>query len=202
MDHRAIFSELICQKGDTLELNQDMQNYLEHDALYLVKQCVRENGQGLEYRSLIQEGLIAAARAMLCYDPTQYSAAVSTYIWVAVENCIRMEKRRLMSKKAQSRRRDVSYETIDLVYEPDYMDDFIEKQDQMRQFENIIRDPDSGLDDIERQVIQLIRQGYTQQEIGKILGTCQSQVSKHKTSAIEKIRMRLEEDRREWRCNF
>ena len=54
-----------------------------------------------------------------------------------------------------------------------------------------IGDSETGLTDEERQVLQYTRKGLSQTEISKAMGFVQSEVSKRKTRAVQKLRDRL-----------
>lgn len=103
-----------------------------------------------------------------------------------------MERRRMASKKAAARRNEFSFEASEIIYD-----------DAERRLDNIIwktrsewldwavGDPETGLTDEERQVVQFTRRGFSQTEISKTMGFSQSEVSKRKTSSVQKLQNRL-----------
>lgn len=204
MNSKAIFSEDICASYESLSLSPDMQMYLEHDATALIHKYMRLNGYsyGLSYMAVLQECLIAAAKAMLRYDASKYNTKLETYIWIAIENCIKQETRRQRSQRAMQEQRDIPFETGTFVYGPEYMDDIIERRSRRAWLDRAVSDPETGLDEDERQIIQLTRKGFVQSEIGKAIGCSQSVVSTKKTSAVQKLCAHLQDNMEKGTVDF
>lgn len=191
MHSKVICSEAIGVDYETLELSPEAQRYLETDVTNLICATLKaENWYGISWNDMFQECMIAATKAMLRYDGAHFSTKVTTYIVGAIKNAIKMEIRRLGSHKAKARRNELSFEASEILYEPD-MEDRIIRNLKAEWLDWAVDDPETGLTDEERQVIQMSRIGYSQTEIGKIIGYCQSEISKRNTRAVQKLRNRL-----------
>lgn len=192
-----MYSKVICSEAigvgyETLELSPEAQRYLETDITNLIAATLKaEKWYGVSWNEMFQECMIAATKAMLRYDGAHFNTKVTTYIVEAVKNAIKMEIRRLGSYRAKARCNELSFETSEIIYESDYMDDHIIWKSKVEWLDWAVGDPETGLTDEERQVIQLSRNGYSQTEIGKIIGYCQSEISKRNTRAVQKLRDRL-----------
>ena len=191
--NKNIFCEDIAIGYESLELSPEAQRYLETDGVNLIAATMhQEDWFGMSWDDMFQECLIAATKAIIRYDGAKYYTKMSTYIVKAVQRTILMERRRMASKKAAARRNEFSFEASEIIYD-----------DAERRLDNIIwktrsewldwadGDPETGLTDEERQVVQFTRRGFSQTEISKTMGFSQSEVSKRKTSSVQKLQNRL-----------
>ena len=206
MIHKTLSSENLLTQKDRLILDADQQQYLENDALALIRACVKENGQGLDFQTLVQDCLIVAANALTTYDSSRIDAKLSTYIWKSCLNKIKMEWRKKTSYKAQREQETSSFESSRLAYTFDSIEEYLEEKDeydhQVMWLNGAMQKESVGLTDLERTIISFTRQGFTQQEISREVKLSQSQVSIWKASALKKLLAALELDRKKGEINF
>lgn len=206
MIHNTLSSEHILTQKDRLILDEGQQEYLENDALTLIRACVRENGRGLDFQTLIQDCLIVAANALTKYDSSRIDTKLSTYIWKSCLNKIKMEWRKNSSYKAQVEQDTISFESSRLAYSFDSTEEYLEEKEehdqQIKWLNDAMQKPSVGLTRLECTIISLTRQGLTQQEISREVKLSQSQVSIWKTAALQKLLAALELDRSKGEINF
>lgn len=206
MIHNTLSSEHILTQKDRLILDEGQQEYLENDALTLIRACVRENGRGLDFQTLIQDCLIVAANALTKYDSSRIDTKLSTYIWKSCLNKIKMEWRKNSSYKAQVEQDTISFESSRLAYSFDSTEEYLEEKEehdqQIKWLNDAMQKPSVGLTRLEYTIISLTRQGFTQQEISREVKLSQSQVSIWKTAALQKLLAALELDRSKGEINF
>lgn len=206
MIHNTLSSEHILTQKDRLILDEGQQEYLENDALTLIRACVRENGRGLDFQTLIQDCLIVAANALTKYDSSRIDTKLSTYIWKSCLNKIKMEWRKNSSYKAQVEQDTISFESSRLAYSFDSTEEYLEEKEehdqQIKWLNDAMQKPSVGLTRLECTIISLTRQGFTQQEISREVKLSQSQVSIWKTAALQKLLAALELDRSKGEINF
>lgn len=193
MKDKNVYSEKIAVGYESLGLSPEAQRYLETDGRNLIAAAMhREDWYGMPWDDLFQECMIAATRAIIRYNGAWYCTKMSTYITKAVEMAIRVERRRLASKKAATRRNEFSFEASEIIYDDsERMLDNIMRKSRVEWLDWAIGDSETGLTDEERQVLQYTRKGLSQTEISKAMGFVQSEVSKRKTRAVQKLRDRL-----------
>ncbi|WP_289026685.1 sigma-70 family RNA polymerase sigma factor [uncultured Flavonifractor sp.] len=189
MKKAIMHSETFLKDLGTIELSEKAVRYLESEGLTMVKACVKENGKGLNFDETVQDCLIAAAKAIMFYDASRVDCKLSTFIWNCCANQIKMEKRRLTSVKQVAKSKDVSYEqsSSSLAYSMDGIEEFWEHRDKLVWLQRAIDDPATGLTDEERKLVLLTMQGFTQYEIGDVIGISQSTVSVRLGRAIQKL---------------
>lgn len=206
MIHNTLSSEHILTQKDRLILDEGQQEYLENDALTLIRACVRENGRGLDFQTLIQDCLIVAANALTKYDSSRIDTKLSTYIWKSCLNKIKMEWRKNSSYKAQVEQDTISFESSRLAYSFDSTEEYLEEKEehdqQIKWLNDAMQKPSVGLTRLECTIISLTRQGFTQHEISREVKLSQSQVSIWKTAALQKLLAALELDRSKGEINF
>ena len=206
MIHNTLSSEHILTQKDRLILDEGQQEYLENDALTLIRACVRENGRGLDFQTLIQDCLIVAANALTKYDSSRIDTKLSTYIWKSCLNKIKMEWRKNSSYKAQVEQDTISFESSRLAYSFDSTEEYLEEKEehdqQIKWLNDAMQKPSVGLTSLECTIISLTRQGFTQHEISREVKLSQSQVSIWKTAALQKLLAALELDRSKGEINF
>ena len=193
MKDKNVYSEKIAVGYESLELSPEAQRDLETDGRNLIAAAMhREDWYGMPWDDLFHECMIAATRAIIRYNGAWYCTKMSTYITKAVEMAIRVERRRLASKKAATRRNEFSFEASEIIYDDsERMLDNIMRKSRVEWLDWAIGDSETGLTDEERQVLQYTRKGLSQTEISKAMGFVQSEVSKRKTRAVQKLRDRL-----------
>lgn len=206
MIHNTLSSEHILTQKDRLILDEGQQEYLENDALTLIRACVRENGRGLDFQTLIQDCLIVAANALTKYDSSRIDTKLSTYIWKSCLNKIKMEWRKNSSYKAQVEQDTISFESSRLAYSFDSTEEYLEEKEehdqQIKWLNDAMQKPSVGLTRLDCTIISLTRQGFTQHEISREVKLSQSQVSIWKTAALQKLLAALELDRSKGEINF
>lgn len=191
--HSSLFEEI---RGD-LSLTEEQSEFLREGTKRLIWACInRFNTKGIDSEELFQECLIAAAKALNAYDPSRVDVKLSSFIWRCCENRIKMAFRQINGKNALADRygRRPAW-----MVKPEQVSD-----SSMEQFEDwdlrkarhtwldrAIDDPETGLTDQERIVMQLTIMEIPQAKIAPILGTVQSEVSKKKTSAMQKLKAAL-----------
>ena len=183
-------------RGD-LSLTEEQAEFLHEVTKRLIWACInRFNTKGIDPEELFQECLIAATKALNAYDPSRVDVKLSTFIWKCCENRIKMAVRQINSKNARSDRygRRPTWMIKTEQISDSSMDQF-EEWDLLRArkswLDRAIDDPETGLTDQERIVMQLTIMEIPQAKIAPILGTVQSEVSKKKTSAMQKLKAAL-----------
>ena len=191
--YSGIFDEI---KGD-LSLTEELAEFLREGTNRLIWGCInRFNTKGIDSEELFQECMIAATKALNAYDPSRVDVKLSTFIWACCENRIKMAVRQINSKNARSDRygRRPTWMIKTEQISDSSMDQF-EEWDLLRArkswLDRAIDDPETGLTDQERIVMQLTIMEIPQAKIGKIVGTAQSEVSKKKALAMEKLKAAL-----------
>lgn len=191
--------------GD-LALTDEQIKYLTKDGQRIAWACIKRYGcRGLDHEELHQECLIAIAKALKCYDPSRVETKLSTYIWVCCENRVKMALRKSSAGQAKYERygrRPAWMIPLEKFRDPN-MDGFEEwdlRRSRHEWLDKALNDPKTGLTEQERMVIQLTGQGLPQIKIGLIIGLCQSDVSKRKSTAMAKLQTALAQLRAEGPC--
>ena len=191
--HSSVFDEI---KGD-LSLTEEQAEFLREGTNRLIWGCInRFNTTGIDSEELFQECMIAATKALNAYDPSRVDVKLSTFIWACCENRIKMAVRQINGRNVWHDRygRRPTWMIKAEQISDSSMDQF-EEWDLLRArkswLDRAIDDPETGLTDQERIVMQLTIMEIPQAKIAPILGTVQSEVSKKKTSAMQKLKAAL-----------
>ena len=73
---------------------QKLNEFLENDGARLLYGCIYENAGSWNVENLFQDCLITAARCIEAYDEARMDTKLTTYIWQACENAIKMMYRK------------------------------------------------------------------------------------------------------------
>jgi len=166
-------------------------DFLANGGKRLISACVWENARGLNFKDMVQECTITASYALQKYDTTRMDTKVTTYIWAACLNTIRMAYRRANSNKAQAVGSDVNIAQVSVHNTEDRIIDSVDKTTKAELLRKAIDDPQTGLTDQENVIIKMTLDGVSQKEIGRTIGISQGEVSKRYNSALPKLKAAL-----------
>lgn len=169
----------------------DFEEYLKSDGDRIIHAVIHRYGAGLDWEEAYQEMSVALWRALQAYDPSR-PAKVSTLVYRAVLNRLRMLQRKNHSMKGYFDR----YARADESECEALKDESINFEEETEQAEILESRAsalywaiqNAGLKDEERLVILETLKGTQQVDIGAIIGRGQSQISRFKLSAMQKIR--------------
>lgn len=192
-----IYGSILDETRGDLSLTEEQAEFLREGTKRLIWACInRFNTKGIEPEELFQECMIAAAKALNAYDPARVDVKLSSFIWACCENRIKMAVRQINGKNARTDRycRRPAWMVKAEQISDSSMEQFEEwdlRKARRTWLDRAINDPETGLTDQERIVMQLTIMEIPQTKIGKIIGTAQSEVSKKKTSAMQKLKATL-----------
>lgn len=178
---------------------QKLNEFLENDGARLLYGCIYENAGYWNTENLFQDCLITAARCIEAYDEARMDTKLTTYIWHACENVIKMAYRKRGTVKVLSEENltvPMSEDAFDVEdHTAPGLDESIgEKVDletRIAALRKAIEASATGLTDEEKTVIYETLKDRTQFEIGRTIGRSQSYVSKTYSTALKKLRTAL-----------
>lgn len=194
-----IYSEAY-QRVESMAITEEQIEYLTTDGRNIVKACIKKFGKNLDQDDLEQECMLSVIRAMQLYDPSRTDAKLSTYIWAAVENKIKMLLRKTRTGQAHYER--YGRRPAWMIPKEKFLDPSFEKFEEWDEYEGRrtwLARAIEGLPEGHRIVMQLTLAGVYQDNIGLVIGKGQSQVSRLKFSAVKILKRKLEEDIKEGR---
>lgn len=178
---------------------QKLNEFLENDGERLLYGCIYANAGYWNTENLFQDCLITAARCIEAYDETRMDTKITTYIWQACENVIKMAYRKRGSVKVLAEEKltvpmsedafDVEDRTVPGLDES--VGEKIDLETRVATLRKAIEDPATGLTGEEKTVIYETLKEHSQLEIGRVIGRSQSTVSKVYNAALKKLRVAL-----------
>lgn len=175
---------------------QKLNEFLENDGARLLYGCIYENAGSWNAENLFQDCLITAARCIEAYDEARMDTKLTTYIWQACENAIKMMYRKRDAVKVHTEENLTVPMSEEVFNVEDHtapgLDESIgEKVDletRVAALRKAIEAPATGLTGEEKTVIYETLKDRSQFEIGRIIGHSQSYVSKTYSAALKKLR--------------
>ena len=176
-----------------------LNEFLENDGARLLYGCIYENAGYWNTENLFQDCLITAARCIEAYDEARMDTKLTTYIWQACENAIKMMYRKRDAVKVHTEENltvPMSEEVFN-VEDPtapgldESIGEKVDLETRVAALRKAIEAPATGLTGEEKTVIYETLKDRSQFEIGRIIGHSQSYVSKTYSAALKKLRTAL-----------
>ena len=171
----------------TLELTEEQEKYLYENGRGLVRACIQKYGWWVDSEDLEQECMIEVARAIKRFDPSRVDVKLSTLVWVYVRNRVLMACRHIQTDKHKYQEDTLPEELLYSMpyYEAGYTE--VERWDEREYYYAKLKKAMDKLPEKYRFVLQLTVSELSQDQIGLVIGKCQSQVSRLKRDGIKRI---------------